>query len=200
MGREANCTCDWAGITAEVKALLETGELILRGGIRKRIPFSALKTVKATGDRLSFTVDGEPVQLILGPAASKWAMAITSPAPTLASKLGITGKTAVRTIGDCSDETLREALAEAVRFATKDADLIVACVDSPASLDSALRQTKTQLLKGVPIWMVYPKGPGHAVNEASIRTLLREIGMIDTKVASVSAKYTALRFISSKPD
>jgi hypothetical protein len=63
-----------------------------------------------------------------------------------------------------------------------------------------LRETKAQLLKSVPIWMVYAKGPGHAINETAIRSLLRENGMIDTKVASVSAKYTALRFVYRKRD
>jgi hypothetical protein len=200
MGREANCLCDWAGTTAEVKALLETGEIILRGTMRKRISFSELKHIKANADRLSFTVAGEKVQLHLGPTAAKWAAVITTPPPTLARKLGITDKTIVRVIGDVCDEALSEALAEAASVATEDASIIVACVDSPGTLNAALRTAKPQLLKGVPIWMVYAKGPGHAINETSIRSLLRENGMIDTKVASVSAKYTALRFIYRKTE
>jgi hypothetical protein len=69
MGREAVCTCDWAGTVAEVKALLETNEIILRGAMRKRIPFSEIKNVNAKPDRLCFNVAGEAVQLALGPAA-----------------------------------------------------------------------------------------------------------------------------------
>jgi hypothetical protein len=42
--------------------------------------------------------------------------------------------------------------------------------------------------------MVYQKGPGHALNENWIRTDLRAAGLMDTKVASVSARWTALRF------
>ena len=106
----------------------------------------------------------------------------------------------MRIIGAITDETLREALAEAAHISAKDAGLIVACVDSPESLHAALRDAKAQLLKGVPIWMVYAKGPGHAINETAIRSLLRENGMIDTKVASVSPKYTALRFIYRKTE
>jgi hypothetical protein len=201
MGREAICNCDWAGNTVEVKALLETGEIILRGAIRKRIPFSGIKSVQAKAGRLCFTVGGEPVQLFLGAAAAaKWASAITTPPPTLSRKLGIQDKTIVRIIGAITDETLCEALAEAAHISAKDAGLIVACVDSPESLHAALRDAKAQLLKGVPIWMVYAKGPGHAINETAIRSLLRENGMIDTKVASVSPKYTALRFIYRKTE
>lgn len=202
MGREAICTCDWAGEITEVKALLESGEIVLRGGMRRRVAFSEIKNVKADGGRLCFAVGSERVELEIGPAAAKWAAAITSPPPTLARKLGITGETIVRVIGDCCDETLREALAEGQSIATgaaaRNAGLIVACVYSPESLHAALRAANAQLLKGVAIWMVYAKGRGHAVNETAIRTLLRENGMIDTKVASVSAKYTALRFVYRK--
>ncbi|MGA2649202.1 MAG: hypothetical protein ABSF28_01705 [Terracidiphilus sp.] len=201
MGREAICTCDWGGTVSEVKALLETGEIIVRGGIRKRLAFSELSDVKVQSDALHFKAGPERVQLNLGAAAAeKWAATITSPPTALSKKLGITKTSVVRTIGAVPDETLQEALAEAARVSTKEADLIVAYVDSPESLHSALRASKAQLLKGVPIWIVYPKGPGHAINETAIRSLLRENGMIDTKVASVSSKFTALRFIYRKPE
>ena len=74
MGREAICTCDWAGEVTEVKALLESGEIILRGGLRKRLPFRDLQQVKAVAGRLCFTVACERAELLLGsPAAEKWA-------------------------------------------------------------------------------------------------------------------------------
>lgn len=201
MGREAVCTCDWAGEVTEVKALLETGEVILRGGIRRRVAFSEVKGIGVAGDALSFAVDGDRVQLHLGAAvAEKWAAAMASPPPSLARKLGITGETVVRVIGDVKDEALLEALGCAARMTAVGADLIVACVETPEALRAAYRQAQAALKKGVPMWMVYAKGPGHAINETSIRTLLRENGMIDTKVASVSAKYTALRFVYRKTD
>jgi hypothetical protein len=201
MGREAICTCDWAGTVAEVKALLETSELILRGDIRKRVPFSEIKQVKAQPDCLRFTVGGENVQLCLGStAAGKWAAAITSPPPSLSRKLGITNKTVVRTIGETQDENLKAALQEAARISAKDPDLIVACVDTPESLQAIFKLASKQLLKSVPIWMVYAKGPGHPLNESAIRSFLRDNGMMDTKVASVSSELTALRFSVRKSD
>jgi hypothetical protein len=200
MGREAVCTCDWNGTVAEVKALLETNEIILRGAMHKRIPFNEIKDVNANADRLSFNVAGEAVQLALGSAAEKWAAAITNPPPTLAHKLGITDKIVVRVIGEVCDEALNEAIAASAAVASKDAGLILAYVDSPESLHAALRDAKAQLHKGVPIWMVYAKGKGPTINETAVRSLLRDNGMIDTKVASVSAKYTALRFIYRKSD
>lgn len=195
MGREAVCTCDWAGTVAEVKALLETSELILRGGIRRRVPFSEIKEVKVQSECLRFRVGGERVELLLGSSvAGKWASAMTSPPPSLSRKLGIANKTVVRTIGSTQDENLKSALAEAACISDKDADLIVACVDTPESLKAAFKEAKKQLLDSVPIWLVYAKGPGHPLNEAAIRSLLRDNGLMDTKVASVSNVLTALRF------
>ena len=195
MGREAICKCDWAGTTAEVKALLESTEVILRGGLRKRIPFNEIKQVKALSDRLRFIVGGETVELFLSSkAAASWAAVLTSPPPSLARKLGITSTTIVRTIGEIHDRTLNSALAEAAEISAKDPALIVAHVDSPESLHQTLNQARAQLSKAVPIWIVYAKGKGHAIDESAIRSLLRANGMMDTKIASVSATLTAIRF------
>lgn len=195
MGREAICKCDWAGTTAQVKALLESTEVILRGGLRKRIPFTEIKQVKALSNRLRFTVAGETVELFLSSkAAASWAAVLTSPPPSLARKLGITSTTIVRTIGDIADRALISALAEAAEISAQNAALIVAHVDSPESLHQTLNQARAQLSKAVPIWIVYAKGKGHAIDESAIRSLLRANGMMDTKIASVSATLTAIRF------
>ena len=201
MGREAICECDWAGTTAKVKVLLESTELIVRGDIRKRVPFNKLRNVEVQSGWLRFNDGRDEVQILLGiPAAEKWAAAIKAPPAPLARKLGITPQSVVRTIGDVSDEALKEALAEAAQISAKNPDLIVACVDTPESLAAALHAAKPQLLKSISIWLVYPKGSGHPLNESTIRNLLRSAGMMDTKVASVSARLTALRFNLRKPD
>jgi hypothetical protein len=195
MGREATCKCDWAGTTAEVKVLLEPPDLIVRGEMRKRVPISSLKRVEAQSGWLRFNTGREQVRFFLGtPMAEKWATALKTPPPTLARKLGITDKSIVRTIGDIRDEALNEALSEATQISAKNPDLIVAYVDTPESLAATLREAKTQLTKSIPIWIVYLKGPGHPINETAIRSVLRSIGMMDTKVASVSTRLTALRF------
>lgn len=195
MGREANCKCDWAGATVNVKALLETSELILRGEIRKRIPFGELKELKAQAGRLCFSVAGEPVQLYLGAAqAEKWAATLKAGPAPLARKLGITGLTIVRTIGPVQDEALQSALAQASQIPAGNPDLVVACVETPQDLAAAIKSAKSQISKSVPIWIVYPKGPGKPLNESLVRTVLLAKGMVDTKVAAVSARLTAIRF------
>ncbi len=194
MGREATCECTFNGTTAKVKALLESEELILRGEIRMRARLHALKDLRVEEDSLCFNFDNNPMQLRLGAAAAKsWAKKINTPPPSLADKLGITGKT-VRTIGPTSDRALDFALNAAALVRAQNPDLIIACVDTPESLTATLREAKAQLARSVPIWLIYRKGSGHPINESAIRTTLRANGLMDTKVASVSAELTALRF------
>lgn len=199
MGREAECRCKWGESEARVKALLEPPELILRGELRRRLPFAELKNPRADGDRLSFRFQGEDVSLHLGNSmASKWAQAILKPPPSLASKLGIARATRVRIIGTVDDEPLREALAVGTRAENGEADLIIARVNTPADLKSALRTAKPQRSLGIPIWFVYRKGPGHRLNENDVRSAGLAAGIVDTKVASVSAALTALRFVKRR--
>jgi hypothetical protein len=194
MGREAICECTFAGTTTKVKALLESEELILRGDIHLRAPLHALHHVRVESESLCFNLDTGPVRLNLGAAAAKsWAKKIKRPPPSLADKLGITGKT-VRTIGPISDRALDSALSSAALVRAQNPDLILSYVDTPQSLAATLREAKAQLARSIPIWLVYRKGPGHPLNESAIRTTLRAQGLMDTKVVSVSAELTALRF------
>src|SRR6478672_7246380 len=98
MGREAQCVCIWNGEKCNVKALLEPPELILRGEIRRRLPFSKMKSIKADGHLLHFKFATDSVSLGLGSAlAAKWADVLLKPPPSLAKKLGFTPETTVRT-------------------------------------------------------------------------------------------------------
>jgi hypothetical protein len=195
MGREAQCKCEFGGSVADVKIHLEPGLLTLRGGFKNKLPTAELKNIKVVDDQLTFKVAGKSMRLHLGKAeAEKWAIALVTPPPSPARKLGITDKTIVRTVGPVLDDALLPALDEAARVSANGANLILACVETPEDLADALKAAKTQLENGVPIWMVYRKGPGHALTETWIRTELRSAGYMDTKVASVSAKRTALRF------
>jgi hypothetical protein len=194
MGREAICDCTFAGTITKVKALLESEELILRGDMHLRAPFHALHQVRVESESLCFNLDKGPIRLDLGAAAAKsWAKKIKTPPPSLAEKLGTTGKT-VRTIGTISDRTLDAALTSAVLISSRNPDLILSYVDTPESLAVTLREAKAQLARSIPLWIVYRKGPGHPLNESAIRTTLRARGLMDTKVASVSGELTALRF------
>ena len=199
MGREATCECDWNGTKAQAKALIEPPELILRGGIRRRVPLAAMKKIRADGDRLHFTFNGEAVSLDLGSElAARWAKALMTPQPSLAKKLGMTGESVVRMIGEIDDKTLEKAISEAKEVTTRRGDLILARVDTPGELTAALKKSAVDLGHGVPIWFIYPKGPGHALNEKIVRSTALAAGIVDTKVAAVSSTLTALRFVKRK--
>jgi hypothetical protein len=204
MPQESACICEWDGAPARVKATLEPPELILRGEIRKRIPFSRMKNVRAEGGALRFIVDETAVLLWLdSKTAESWAKKFVAPPPSLAKKMGIAAATRIRVIGTVDDEALRGAIAEGTEAGSRDSDLIIARVNTPAELSRALRSAATQLAQGVPIWFVYRKGPGHPLSENDVRSAGLAAGIVDTKIASVSSSLTALRFVkrrTSGPD
>jgi hypothetical protein len=196
MGREAECECDCNGTRLRVKALVEPPELILRGAIRRRLPFSDLTEVRIDGEELRFGYGTDRYALTLGRMmAAKWTQVLTTPPPTLAKKLGISAETVVRMIGKVDDDALRLALGSVKAVSDTEPDLILARVNTPAELASALRTAVIQLGAGVPIWFVYPKGRGHALTENAVRTAALAEGIVDTKVCAVSSILTALRFV-----
>jgi hypothetical protein len=196
MGREASCHCNWAGEAGTCKVLLESTELIVRGVIRRRVALSALREVSVEAEQLTFRVDGEDVSLRLGSdVAQRWAKALAAPPPSLAKKLGISRASNVLLIGEIEGDELKAAVAEAAHVNGKDVNLILACVNTNAELDRALEQANLHAAGSGPIWVIYPKGSGQRISESAVRESLLSWGFIDTKVASVSAKLTALRFL-----
>ncbi len=78
------------------------------------------------------------------------------------------------------------------------ADVIVARVNSAAELARAFKTAAKRTSNGVPIWIVYRKGPGHAISEADVRETGLAAGIVDVKVASVSPTLTGLKFVRRK--
>jgi hypothetical protein len=195
MGREATCHCKWGAEEGDCKVLLEGPELILRSGIRRRVSLSAMSGVVARGSDLIFTVGQDQVELRLGvEAAQRWAKAIQTPPPSLAGKLGISRTTRLSVRGAIQSEELKAAVAEGSAASGKEVDLVLLCVNSQSELQQYLA-AETYIC---PLWIVYPKGANSEVKESGLRDLLRSRGFIDTKVASVSARLTALRFVKRK--
>jgi hypothetical protein len=195
MGREANCQCRWAGEAASCKVLLETHELIVRGPIRRRALISSLTHVSVEGGQLLFRVEGQDVVLSLGSGlAQRWAKAIATPPPSLATKLGISSASRLLVMGELEARELKTAIAEAVTAEGKEVTLILAIVKTMKDLNYMLN-SYSAYPSNPPIWIIYAKGPNKVLTESEIRNTLRHEGFIDTKVASVSSTLTALRFI-----
>ena len=199
MGRETSAHCQWAQESGFCKVLLETNEVILRGSLRRRIPRSNLRDVSVEEELLRFRVGEDAVSLHLGSElAEKWAKALLTPPPSLAMKLGISRSSKLLLLGEIESEELKAAVAEASNAEDgaddQEADLIVAQVKSLHDLDMAMYQL-SRSSSVPPIWVVYPKKAASGIGGNAIRETLRGRGFIDTKVASVSAECTALRFI-----
>jgi hypothetical protein len=158
-----------------------------------------MKSIKADGHLLHFKFATDSVSLELGSAmAAKWADVLLKPPPSLAKKLGFTPETTVRTIGPMDDPALKKALEDAKNISQLNGELILARIDTPADLHAALVKAADQLKAGVPIWFIYRKGPGHPLNENQVRDIALPTGIVDTKVASVSAEFSALRFVKRR--
>jgi hypothetical protein len=199
MPREAECIADWNGARAEVKAVLEARELILRSGVRRKIPFVAMKNIKVNNDHLTFEFDGNKCSLLLGSTiAASWAKTFQAPPPSLAKKMGIHAEMAVEVTGVVDDGALQDALGEARQIVKTGGDLIVARVDSGAALAGILKQKSKTLENGIPMWVVFRKGKAQALTENMVRELCLATGIVDNKVAAVSAMLTALRFVKRR--
>jgi hypothetical protein len=200
MGREARCACRWGDREGDVTALLESSEIIVRGGVRAKAPLASLTQVAVRGGNLEFHAGADRVQLTLGAElARRWAEALAKPPPTLARKLGITPDSRVYVAGIVDDEPLRTAIAVASETAATPAesDLAVLRTDDPA----ALKKQAGALIKRAappPVWVVYRKGRGAALSEGTVFEIMRGLGWRDTKVASVSETLTGLRFIKPR--
>lgn len=196
MGREANCKCIYRGEAIEIKALLESHELILRGRLSHRVSFAEMTQVKATAGWLGFRFQDETWSLELGSdLAAKWAAIVAAPPSSLAKKMGISAEVSVELAGELDDKALEEALLGAKTVTKRGGDLIVARVDTPDALARVLKSKAEPLAQGIPMWVVYPKGRGHALAESDVRELCLAAGLVDHKVAAVSGALTALRFV-----
>ena len=200
MGREARCACRWGKRSGTVTALLESHELIVRGEVRARAALATLERVDVRGKDLVFFVADEPVALELGAKrAQSWAAALAAGPPTLARKLGIARTTRLHVTGTIDDDELRAAVAEgaATTSSLATADLALVRTDDLATIlkwvNGAPHRSETP-----PVWIVYVKGRTAPLGETTVRETMRTRGFIDTKVAAVSNRLTALRFVQKK--
>lgn len=196
MGREARCVASWGALSGHVTVHLDASEIAVRGAFRARALRASLRDVRVAGETLHFFTGREPVALQLGKAAPRWATALVTPAPSLAAKLGVRSGTRIALDGALDDDALEEALRRAERGGPRTApDLLIARVDDADALARILERRGDALSRGVPIWVVYTKGRAAPLGEAAVRDAMRSRGLVDVKIASVSASLTALQFV-----
>ena len=209
MGQEARCLARIGERVVEVKALLESDELILRGEHRARLPFAGLDGVEASDGRLTLLQDGEPIVLDLGPVAARWAAKIRNP-PTLLDKLGVKPGQDIAEVG-LTDLGLLEKLEQTVdlyRTLAYSVDSVVHDITG-ADLDMVFVEVKTQadfvflpiaaeaIAQNGAVWVIHPKGR-RDLKDVDVIAAGKAAGLVDNKVARVSDTLSALRFVIPK--
>jgi hypothetical protein len=193
MGREALIRVAVGDQSAEVKALLESTELIFRAPLRRRFEIGSITDVVVHGGALRLRCGAEDVVLYLGErAAASWAKAITTPPPTLRDKLGLSVDAKAIIVGRIDDTVLAAAVDSAMTTDRADADMVIAVIHDPDDLREALAVLRAGA--PVPVWAVYPKGRNVSFGDGPIRDLLRSEGLRDAKSCAVSERLTATRY------
>lgn len=176
-----------------MRALLESTEIILRGGIRERVPRAAITGMAVDQGDLRLTTDRGPLVLELGAAeAARWVAALQKPVPTLPQKLGVGAGCLAFVLGPLDDAALAAALRGVCSDSLAAAGLLIAVLQGPGDLAAAF-----ELAGSAPhlaIWCVYPKGRRAVVNDAMVRGYLRDRGYVDSKACAVSDVLTATRY------
>lgn len=197
MGREASCIARVGAASGEVKALLESTAIVLRGGLRQRWEIAALQDLMLDGDELRFVAGGEQVALILGAKeGERWLKKLQTPPPTLAAKLGVSPENPALLIGPTRgplDPALAEALSQGLTANPRAARMLVAVLQSAAELPRLV-----EFHAGLPcktVWVVHPKGPGASPSDAEVRAEMRDRGYVDNKTSAVSDQLTATRYV-----
>ena len=194
MGNQATATVRYDGETHEAKVLLETDEVIVRGGLKLKIPFRDIREAKPAGGTLVLRWKGHELRVPLGGDAAKWAEKIRNPKSRV-EKLGVKAKQKVCAIGSLDGEFLAElekSGADVSRKLRRDSDAIFAAVERGGDL--AFERWRQFLQAAGSIWVVRPKG-NPAITEMEVMQAGRAAGLVDVKVVRFSATHTAEKFV-----
>ena len=196
MGAEAKCTATVGSEKADGKALLETDELIFRGGdLRLSIPYTSITAVDVSNGLLRLTSSAGVVTFELGDAAVKWADKIRNP-PRRIDKLGIKTGQRVLLVG-VRDASLREEIetcgATVLFRGTEEADAIFLAANDRSDLERLVTLQKFLKREGA-IWVIRPRRSSN-ISEGDVMKAGKAAGLVDVKVVRFSETHTAEKFV-----
>jgi hypothetical protein len=199
MGKEQICTVRYEGRSCSGKALLETTEILFRGDIRLKIPFTSLKSVVAKDGQLHLRWPQGSAVFELDAQAEKWAHKILHPKSTV-EKLGIRPELVVSCVEMSDGKFVNEVRNSAKSFfdaaPQKNSDLIFFGAGKATALPR-IKKLVASLAPAGALWIVYPKGKIE-IREMDVLNAGRAAGLVDVKVVSFSATHTALKFVRPK--
>ena len=182
---------DGQAYTAEV--LLETAEIIIRGGRRSVIPFGSIRSIEAKGGLL--TINGT-LTLELGEHAARWLEKIRNP-KSVVQKLGVKPGHNVALVGldDASFAAQLESAGALVITGKpkKNSDAIFYAANSRDDLER-MAQLKQSLAPNGALWIIRPKGM-KTITEADVMAAGKMAGLVDVKVVRFSETHTAEKFV-----
>ncbi len=117
---------------------------------------------------------------------------------SLMDKLGVKPFHRISVIGVDDDafwEQLIDRAADTMKGRLRhDSDLIFFAADSPSDLQQ-LARLRTYLVSNGAIWVVSLKGKAAKIKDVDVISAAKAAGLVDNKVVSFSATYTALRLV-----
>jgi hypothetical protein len=186
MGQELKCRVEFGRQSSEGKALLESTEIVFRGGFSLKIPFQGIETMEASGGKLKIKFSDGLAVFHLGEKAERWADKIRNP-PSRLDKLGVKPESKVQLIGKHDEDFRQELSKRGAALVKSKPDLVFLAVGHKEEL------VELAYLKDSPVWIVYPKGL-KSITENEVIAAGRAAGFSDVKVCAFSPTHTALKF------
>ncbi len=202
MGHELPARVDFHGPdgeqSSEGKALLETSELIFRGGFRLRIPFREVQDLLVEDGRLDVKWPGGRASFDIGQRyAPAWAEKMRNPRGLL-DKLGVKPGARVAVLGMPDQEFIQQLRARGAELAAGEAppalDFVFYEADEVVAL-ARLSELRALIKDGGAIWVVSPKGKAARVRDVDVIAAAKAARLVDTKVVGFSDTHTALKLV-----
>lgn len=193
MGLEANILCHKSDDTYEIKAILESRELILRGGLKMRILIKDILNPKIENEILEFEYNDEKYRFELGDMSQKWYQKIISPPKSLAQKLGLKNDTKLHLLNEFSSDEVNLALQNRQIHDLENAQIIFAQIQNSDDLEFIHKKIE-QLKSNFAIWLIYQKGKNAILKENQIREFMRQNGFMDNKISAIDDIWTSTRY------
>ncbi len=181
----------------KAKVLLETSEIIIRGEVRMKIPFGAMRSLLVKNGELVFFFDGKSIQILLGEKATKWLDKIKNPKSVI-DKLGVKSDSKVSVINIADQKFLSELKKKTkdilIGKAVSESDFIFYEANRPKEVEKLSSLKKFLKLNGG-IWVVSLKGKSATMKDVEVMAIGKKCGLVDTKVVGFSETHTALKFV-----
>jgi hypothetical protein len=196
MGQEIPCLVHFGGNLDKGKALLETSEILFRGDLRLKIPFSKIKDVRAADGELRVTTSEGLAVFELGAKAESWRDRILHPKSVI-EKLGIKPGEAVTLYGAFEKNFLADLTKHGAKMSNRNSSLWILLAAESRDELQGVKSVAKSLSGPAALWIIYPKGQ-KVITEGDVRGAGLKAGLTDVKVAKFSETHTALKFVIPK--